>query len=1808
MQSRTFELVAENIDDDRLGRISVFSEVSTSRLFFYTALQSGNVNQFSEHKETWTERSSDKGGHLLDLYSCSIAEPSLSFELVIEYPPEDLFVLRKDLESDEMQNLMFSQILMALTSLPSAKSAFVDIRPDHIWYDSTLNRFVMVDHLQSPFSTFEREIQRVNKSQSVYIPPQMFESLNDEARFRSLESLKSYIYSLGLSLIAAIRGDEIIRQLYDFESLKFKRSEFDFLLHEIQIDKNLTPTLKAVIDFVLSKSDIKEVDLDSLGMFLLKIGIQSSDGKDGLKPKEGFLEPISELSAEQISQTFQTSVLEIEGSGGTSSKKLWQSSKKILPNDRSSLILEKPQMSFIRNSTEFSFDHGLDQLVSGIMMQKQKPSNPDLHKSKQPDSKSQEEQGEGRTSFHISSKKSLNQEEVPFTPIKDQTIVRPEINFDFDESINSSEQNNILNRFREDESFDRSILGRLSKQGFLDFTSQNSIKALEIDPASGKYSPRVSASLEALAKMIQCSGQAKVNEENKRKLSVVDEEAETFLKTGDESYLQRISEAGEVEKELGIDSMKENTSYKGISMKKNENFAFSSPKKIKEVEESPKESNSQREVTNKPERDEARRFSPQKFVSEKDCFASVRSIIDNSNTKSPSTNERDKSESNLKVSDKKISQQDLSLKNFLEKPNEFNIIVYSVDKNEAQTSCKDILQDQKTENEKKNSPLDPTPPPPPPENHSARYDPKEPENSTKNVDLIPKPKIKTEDNFSDCVGSQRNSDIFISSLKEATLCNPIANDQKVSLELSNPFYSGFDESYISEEKNPNFIEDPHSKNYNIEIKEEKSNSSSNIHSVSYSRNEDDHTHSENEDSKSVDEKSQSFDDQKDTEANKWQQFIYDNRETSSKVQIQHIQTEMDPKTTPTYQSAAKTPGVFFDSPRATPKRSYEHDPLISSNDRPNPGDKASIDRPKIKIEVFESQDQKKIDKISPETNSKLANPASEVETPKAFSITSSAYNSNSRDLHSPLKSSDRFIKDSRIIEKKIQDLRALSLLSKDIHRERIESIVSDDQKPELFQQRFPKVDEPIEDKEESLTSRKSTTESFLPIKPRSEKQILFQKRISVEKTSSDRFLAEMRPHPNESSNLSKGNQQICSNFQVFENEILENKNETDRGNLKSKNLDAGDSHNVVQPSNEPVKANRSNVPLSAEATLEEKLLLKNSLSGERIDAKDCKLKVDESNQVTPSKDQKNAMISTDQKKDLRKNSATEECDNLNEMPNVSEFGPKDVQSSLAQKSNIDEPKKKDKFCENITKCVLENEQEVAIQPAADAQFDHFEEIIEQKFCQSEQNPSLSGSLSVKKKQKGESPSKDSNQLSSRFSLTSNDAKLPITRNDNSDSLVSIPAKFRKPAELPKLVRSFTETSQGLPSTASGRSSSKMRIKLDDVHIVNEKLIIPVEEIRNDIFYKEFRNEDFPTRRYCDGETPHSPEALFRKNAQNLPFSSPKLIEITNNDFQIPITKLPSQRSADSHQPFIQKSNTILKANYYSLPHQRQNSAVIDPKNSIASSRPHSAQKKNVELSALKEIARSVSSAKSLPLNSSPVRLSGLLRSDSTFNQEGNRLYTSSMKDDFLRPSLTSLKANSMVALPQENQESQARFSENSKHSTRPANPQVLRVPRGIHEVTALNNPSITELACLPEKANQRTITSLKQQNLQGISNLQERSSVSNTYYFQMKPKEKRAIEILANKVSLTPHQDTCYPPQSNRVEAYLPLLPSSRIHQVEQKNSLPIRTRHGSPVKCFRLEKPWIEVLEEVREFSREKTSRSNKDTPRAFGNASLRS
>ena len=388
MQSRTFELVAENIDDDRLGRISVFSEVSTSRLFFYTALQSENVNQFSEHKETWTERSSDKGGHLLDLYSCSISEPSLCFELVIEYPPEDLFVLRKDLQHDEMQNLMFSQILMALTSLPSTKSAFVDIRPDHLWYDSSLKRFVMVDHLQNPLSSFEREIERVNKNQTVYIPPQMFESLNDEAKFRSLESLKSYIYSLGLSLIAAVRGDEIIRQLYDFENLKFKKNEFDFLIQEIQIDKNLTPTLKALIDYVLSKSDIKEVDLDSFGMFLLKIEIQNSDGKESSKQKKGFLESISELSAEQISQTFQTSVLEIEGSGGTSSKKLWQSSKKILTNDRSSSILERPQMNFIRNSTEFSFDHGLEQLVSGIMMQKQKPSNSDLNKSKQQDSKS----------------------------------------------------------------------------------------------------------------------------------------------------------------------------------------------------------------------------------------------------------------------------------------------------------------------------------------------------------------------------------------------------------------------------------------------------------------------------------------------------------------------------------------------------------------------------------------------------------------------------------------------------------------------------------------------------------------------------------------------------------------------------------------------------------------------------------------------------------------------------------------------------------------------------------------------------------------------------------------------------------------------------------------------------------------------------------------------------------------------------------------------------------------------------------------------------------------------------------------------------------------------------------------------------------------------------------------------------------------------------------------------------------------------------------------------------------------------------
>lgn len=435
----TFELAEENVDDQRLGTISVYIETKSNRLFFLRILQAATIEEFKAHKQVFVDRNSQKNSNFLELHSCSVSEPTLSCQVILEYPSEDIYEIRKELKSEEFLRFFVTQVYSTLIALQRSNPILVDIRPDHFWFDKTNRRVVLVDNLREYSSSYNRQSQRAKEGKNIYLSPQQFEALGDREVFLSLEGLNSRIFSLGLTLIAVIYSDQYVKQFYNFEELTFDRVKFFGLLETLRMDPELTETMKVIIERVLLSANQNAIDIEFIHGYLMG----PSDPKQRTTQT---LEPISELSAEQLSQTLQFSLRD-NGPIKHGSRKMEEGSSNNLNGSSLSGSAVQGAQEAAGADINHSFrkernrDTGLDQ--ENNAQAQAVPTEPNVFKPGSHDS------------LNEGSAKSLENPGL---------LPKAKINLDFDHVTASARQNELVSQYKDEESFDKAQ-GRFSRGG-----------------------------------------------------------------------------------------------------------------------------------------------------------------------------------------------------------------------------------------------------------------------------------------------------------------------------------------------------------------------------------------------------------------------------------------------------------------------------------------------------------------------------------------------------------------------------------------------------------------------------------------------------------------------------------------------------------------------------------------------------------------------------------------------------------------------------------------------------------------------------------------------------------------------------------------------------------------------------------------------------------------------------------------------------------------------------------------------------------------------------------------------------------------------------------------------------------------------------------------------------------------------------------------------------------------------------------------------------------------------------------------------
>jgi len=224
--------------DSRFGNYTVIQNRKTGHLAMATEKATNNLQEATSLIHQAKRRLEMKHPNIQTMYDysthkkrdfCSMFYKVRGFyELPVNDLSKEIAFRKKNLQEfdhEELTHIAY-QGLSGLEYLQSQKSAFIDLRPSHISFDSENCSYKLLDRLNNSSPIVESQVNNILAGRPLYTSPCVFEAIQSGEKLSNHDQSKTDCFALGMCLLEAGTLDSV-QNVYNFEKGRINDSNLD---------------------------------------------------------------------------------------------------------------------------------------------------------------------------------------------------------------------------------------------------------------------------------------------------------------------------------------------------------------------------------------------------------------------------------------------------------------------------------------------------------------------------------------------------------------------------------------------------------------------------------------------------------------------------------------------------------------------------------------------------------------------------------------------------------------------------------------------------------------------------------------------------------------------------------------------------------------------------------------------------------------------------------------------------------------------------------------------------------------------------------------------------------------------------------------------------------------------------------------------------------------------------------------------------------------------------------------------------------------------------------------------------------------------------------------------------------------------------------------------------------------------------------------------------------------------------------------------------------------------------------------------
>ena len=226
-----YQLMEESIDDVRFGPINIYYDpANVEDVIFCVRGQSTTKEDYLTKLKLAQGRFQLSSPYVLKMLGIEPDENFLIIKTFFTYPNNDYLSRVTQLRENQDELLQFiHDILSATAYLEKNKMIHGDIRPEYIYYDHKLSKYVLIDRLNDHGEAIETQENNILHGKLLFMSPKIFQDLLENNLPVSHNPYKSESFSVGLSILNVFVDFQKWQYIYNFE----QRQINELLLEEI---------------------------------------------------------------------------------------------------------------------------------------------------------------------------------------------------------------------------------------------------------------------------------------------------------------------------------------------------------------------------------------------------------------------------------------------------------------------------------------------------------------------------------------------------------------------------------------------------------------------------------------------------------------------------------------------------------------------------------------------------------------------------------------------------------------------------------------------------------------------------------------------------------------------------------------------------------------------------------------------------------------------------------------------------------------------------------------------------------------------------------------------------------------------------------------------------------------------------------------------------------------------------------------------------------------------------------------------------------------------------------------------------------------------------------------------------------------------------------------------------------------------------------------------------------------------------------------------------------------------------------------